>query len=44
MMSGEGLALAVFVPADAFEIIADKLLVVGMLRLPWLIAFSWPKT
>ena len=28
MMSGEGLVLAVFVPADAFEIIADELLVV----------------
>ena len=34
MMSGGGLRWWFFVPADAFEIIADKLLVVGMLRLP----------
>ena len=45
MAGGRELALEVFVLVDAFKDNRGyKLLVVGMLRLPWLIAFSWPKT
>ena len=41
---GKGWRWRFFVPSDTFEIVADELFIVGMLRLPRLIAFSWPKT
>ena len=43
MISGERRWGRFFVPADAFEVVADELLVVGMLGHSRFVVFQWPE-